>query len=153
MEDYNINSFCDMIFGKNSEEQQFEEFSSLEANIAHSIKEKYVDYCYKLSLIPKIKNECIKKKCYFAYEIYWDEELNCLNYIKLIPVISLKKNNKDEAFCELKNLPKSYKVNYIQEEWEFPKKKEKKRNFYKIRNAALKKIKEEMENNKNEEKI
>lgn len=119
-------TFCDILFGENSEEQQFAEFSSVEASIAQSIRDKYIDYCYRLDMIPKIKAECEKRNCYFVYEIYWDKELNCLNYIELIPVISLKENNKDEAFCELKNLPKSYEINYIQEKWAYSKKKEKK---------------------------
>lgn len=105
-------TFCDILFGENSEEQQFEEFSSVEANIAQSIRDKYLDYCYRLDMIPKIKAECEKRNCYFVYEIFWDNYFNRLDYIKLIPVISLKKNNKDFVFCELKNMPDSYQICY-----------------------------------------
>ena len=93
-------TFCDILFGENSEEQQFEEFSSVEANIAQSIRDKYIDYCYRLDMIPKIKAECEKRKCFFAYEIS-KNEFGGIDYIKIIPVRSLMQNNKDQAFCEL----------------------------------------------------
>lgn len=118
-------TFCDILFGENSEEQQFEEFSSVEANIAQSIRDKYIDYCYRLDMIPKIKAECEKRNCFFAYEIKIDNDGN-LDYIKLIPVTPVRKKTKQKAFCELKNLPKSYKINYVQEKWAYSKEKEKK---------------------------
>ena len=107
-------TFCDILFGENSEEQQFEEFSSVEANIARSIRDKYIDYCYNLNMLPKIQAECEKRKCFFAYEIEIDNDGN-LDYIKLIPVTPVRIKTKQKAFCELKNLPKSYKINYVQE--------------------------------------
>lgn len=104
-------TFCDILFGENSEEQQFEEFSSVEANIAQSIKDKYIDYCYRLDMIPKIKAECEKRNCYFAYEILRNE-FGEIDYIKIIPVRSLMQNNKDQAFCGQAQLPLSYVPDY-----------------------------------------
>ena len=104
-------TFCDILFGENSEEQQFEEFSSVEANIAQSIRDKYIDYCYRLDMIPKIKAECEKRKCFFAYEIS-KNEFGEINYIKIIPVRSLRQNNEDQAFCEQAQLPLSYVPDY-----------------------------------------
>ena len=129
---------------KNYTKESFEEndFSTLEMDIAQSIKQQCVDYCYDLRIIPKIKQECIKKNCFFAYSVDRNEE-NEIEYIKIVPVFSLVENNQDEAFCELDKLPKTYKAQERHGyQVEQKKKSPKKKHYYSKRKKILEKLKE-----------
>lgn len=121
---------------------QNNDFSTLENSIAQSIKEKCIDYCYNLRQIPYIKAECVKRNCFFAYEVHKDISGE-IDYIKLIPVFSKIKNNKEEAFCELNKLPSTYRAQtaYGYEVKKREKTKNIKNGYYKNKKAILEKFK------------